>query len=43
MGVSVDLSDMVRGYRVQFLNRVFVLDLYILRFEGFDVILGTDC
>ena len=42
MGVSVDLSEMVRGYRVRFLNRVFVLDLYVLGFEGFDVILGMD-
>jgi len=33
---------MVRGYRVKFLDRVYVLDLYVLGFSGFDVILGMD-
>ena len=41
-GVRVDLHEMVRGYRVRFMDRVFVLDLYVLGFSGFDVILGMD-
>ena len=41
-GVSVDLHEMVRGHQIRFLNRVYVLDLYVLGFSGFDVILGMD-
>ena len=32
MGVSVELNEMVLGYEVRFLGRVFMLDLYVLRF-----------
>ncbi|MEX5618459.1 hypothetical protein ABFV55_27675, partial [Pseudomonas syringae] len=42
MGVSVDLHEMVRGLEVRFLGRVFRVDLYVLGFQGFDVILGMD-
>ena len=41
-GVTVELHEMVKGYKVRFLNRVYVLDLYVLGFSGFDVILGMD-
>ena len=42
MGVSVDLTEVVRGYEIKFLGRVFHLDLYVLGFQGFVVILGMD-
>ena len=41
-GVRVDLHEMVRGYRVRFMDRVYELDIYVLGFSGFDVILGMD-
>ena len=42
MGVSVDLTEVVREYEIKFMGRVFRLDLYVLGFQGFDVILGMD-
>ncbi|WP_369007493.1 hypothetical protein, partial [Pseudomonas syringae] len=41
-GVSVDLHEMVRGHQIKFLGRVYVMDLYVHGFSGFDVILGID-
>ena len=41
-GVTVDLHEVVRKHEFRFLDRVFVLDLYVLDFGGFDVILGMD-
>ena len=41
-GVTVDLHEMVRQHEVRFMSRVYVLDLYVLDFGGFDVILGMD-
>ena len=41
-GVSVDLHEVVKGYEVRFLGRVFCIDLFVLGFQGFDVILGMD-
>ena len=40
--VSVDLPEMVRRYEIRFMGRKFVVDMFVLRFEGFDVILGMD-
>ena len=42
MGASVDLHEVIKGYEVRFLGRVFRMDLYVLGFQGFDVILGMD-
>ena len=41
-GVSVDLPEMVRRYEIRFMGRVFVVDMFVLGFEGFDVILGMN-
>ena len=41
-GVSVDLPEMVRRYEIRFMGRKFVLDMFVIGFEGFDVILGMD-
>ena len=41
-GVSVDLPEMVKSYEIRFLGRVFLIDMFVLGFEGFDVILGMD-
>ena len=41
-GVSVDLPEMVRRYEISFMGREFVVDMFVLGFEGFDVILGND-
>ena len=41
-GVSVDLPEMVRRYEIRFMGRRFVVDLFVLGFQGFDVILGMD-
>ena len=41
-GVTVDLHEVVRKHEFRFLDRVFVLDLYVLDFGGFDMILGMD-
>ena len=41
-GVSVDLHEVVKDYEVMFLSRVFRIDLFVLGFQGFDVILGMD-
>ena len=42
IGVSVDLPEMVRRYEIRFMGRVFVVNMFVLGFEGFDVILGMD-
>ena len=34
--------EMVRRYEIRFMGRVFVVDMFVLGFEGFDVILGMD-
>ena len=37
--ICVDLCEIVRGYELKFLGRVLVLDLYVLGFQYFSVIL----
>ena len=41
-GVSVDLPEIVSRYEIRFMGQKFVVDLFILGFQGFDVILGMD-
>jgi Retroviral aspartyl protease len=41
-GGSTEIYECVRDHEIRFVNRVFVLDLYVLGFEGFDMILGLD-
>ena len=37
--ICVDLCEIVRGYELKFLGRMLVLDLYVLGFQYFSVIL----
>ena len=41
-GGSTEILELVRHHEIRFAGRVFVLDLYVLGFEGFDMILGLD-
>ena len=41
-GSSVDLHEYVRDFEFRFVGKLFVLNLLVLGFEGFDVILGMD-
>ena len=41
-GGSTKILECVRHHAIRFAGRVFVLDLYVLGFEGFDMILGLD-
>ena len=41
-GVSVGLPEMVKQYEVRFMGQRFLVDMFVLGFEGFDVILGMD-
>jgi Retroviral aspartyl protease/Retrotransposon gag protein/Zinc knuckle len=41
-GGSTEIVEYIRDHEIRFAGRVFVLDLYVLGFEGFDMILGLD-